>query len=115
MAPRLFISYSHKDQRWKDALITQLGVLSQESVLDTWDDDRIAVGADWRSALEAAMDRASIAVLLVSADFLSSPFIRDQELPHLRARAAADGVTIYGIVVRACAWQESWLERLQLR
>ena len=79
MSDALFISYSHKDERWKDALVSQLGVLSQENGLDAWNDERIGVGTDWRGALQAAMDRARVAVLLVSADFLKSEFIQDQE------------------------------------
>lgn len=44
--PTIFISYSHKDEAWKDRLVTQLGVLQQQGYLDFWFDTRIEGGAD---------------------------------------------------------------------
>ena len=66
----VFISYSHKDEVWKDRLVTHLGVLQQEGLLDLWDDRRIGAGGNWYQKIEEAIARASVAVLLVSADFL---------------------------------------------
>ncbi len=34
--PTVFISYSHKDEEWKNRLVTQLGVLEKESLFDFW-------------------------------------------------------------------------------
>ncbi|MGB7875532.1 MAG: hypothetical protein WBL25_14200 [Anaerolineales bacterium] len=45
--PSVFISYSHKDEKWKDCLVTHLGVLEQEGILDIWEDRRIEAGDDW--------------------------------------------------------------------
>ena len=42
--PSVFISYSHKDETWKDRLVTHLGVLQREGLLDTWDDRQIGAG-----------------------------------------------------------------------
>ena len=42
--PTVFISYSHKDEEWKDRLVTHLGVLQQQGLLDLWDDRRIERG-----------------------------------------------------------------------
>jgi hypothetical protein len=36
--PTDFISYSQKDETWKDRLVTQLGVLAKQGQLDLWDD-----------------------------------------------------------------------------
>lgn len=70
--PSVFISYSHKDEAWKDRLMTHLGVLQREGLLDTWDDRRIGAGANWYEAIQQAIERASVAILLISADFLTS-------------------------------------------
>lgn len=74
-SPSVFISYSHKDEAWKDRLVTHLGVLQSQGLLDLWDDRRIGAGQDWHQEIEQAMAAASVAVLLVSADFLTSQFI----------------------------------------
>lgn len=39
--PTVFISYSHKDEVWKDRLETQLRVLQFEGLLETWTDRQI--------------------------------------------------------------------------
>jgi hypothetical protein len=36
--PTVFISYSHRDETWKDQLLTHLGVLQQQSILELWHD-----------------------------------------------------------------------------
>jgi len=43
--PTVFISYSHKDEGWKDRLVAHLGIL--KASLDIWEDRRIGAGADW--------------------------------------------------------------------
>ena len=50
--PSVFISYSHKDETWKDRLVTHLGVLQREELLDTWDDRRVGAGANWHEAIQ---------------------------------------------------------------
>jgi hypothetical protein len=112
----VFISYSHKDEAWKDRLLTHLGVLQSQGLLELWDDRRIAAGEDWYAAIQAAMRRASVAVLLISADFLTSKFILGEEVPRLLARRDAEGVRVIPLIVRPCAWQVvPWLRRLQAR
>jgi hypothetical protein len=71
----VFISYSHRDETWKDRLLTQLGVLKQQELLELWHDRRIGAGADWYEEIRQAIEAAHVAVLLISADFLTSPFI----------------------------------------
>ena len=115
-APTVFISYSHKDEDWKDRLLTHLGVLQQEDLLSLWDDRRIEAGADWQPEIEQAMQAASVAVLLVSANFLTSKFILGEEVPRLLARRDKEGMRVFPIIVKPCAWKQvSWLSRLQLR
>jgi len=44
---KVFISYSHKDKKWKDMLLSQLGILEQEGGISVWLDDQIGVGDNW--------------------------------------------------------------------
>ena len=114
--PTVFISYSHKDEAWKDRLVIQLGVLQRQGLLDLWDDRRIAAGEDWHGEIRAAMGRATVAVLLISADFLTSQFILGEEVPALLQRRDTEGLHIYPIIVRPCAWKAvKWLSRIQVR
>jgi predicted nucleotide-binding protein len=83
---KIFISYSHKDTGFKDALVEQLKVLELEGFCDLWEDSRIQTGSDWKPEIEKAIDEADIAVLMVSAGFLTSPFIRGKEVPPILHR-----------------------------
>ena len=101
--PTVFISYSHKDEDWKDRLVTHLGVLQREALLDLWDDRRIGAGEDWYLEIQNAMNAASVAVLMVSANFLTSNFILQEEVPRLLERRDGEGMRIFPVIIRPCA------------
>ena len=114
--PTVFISYSHSDEDCKDRLVNHLGVLQQEGLLDLWDDRRIGAGEDWYQEIQEAMDVASVAVLMVSANFLTSNFIRQEEVPRLLERRDKEGMRIFPVIIKPCAWDEvKWLARMQVR
>lgn len=101
---------------WKDRLLTQLGVLQQQSILELWHDRRIGAGADWYQEICQAMAAAHVAVLLISAPFLTSSFILREEVSRLLTRRQQEGLPIVPILVTPCAWKQvPWLARMQLR
>ncbi len=52
------------------------------------------------------IDKAQIAVLLVSQWFLNSDYIENTELPRIIARKEQGKLEIVPILVGACAWSE---------
>jgi hypothetical protein len=114
--PTVFISYSHKDEVWKDRLMVQLTVLSKRGLLGLWDDRQIGVGEDWYDKIKRAIDTASVAILLVSANSLTSDFILREEVSQLLRRREKEGLLIFPVIVKSCPWQKvSWLSRMQVR
>jgi WD40 repeat protein len=114
--PSVFLSYSRQDEAWKDHLKKHLGVLEAQGLLDTWDDRRIEAGADWFEEIQDAMAQASVAVLLISADYLTSKFILGKEVPKLLERRSREGLPVIPVIVHACAWEQvKWLRPLQAR
>jgi TIR domain len=114
--PTVFISYSHQDETWKDRLVKHLKVLEPEGVLEPWHDRQILGGDDWLAKIQEAMDRADVAVLLISADSLGSQFILETEVPYLLERQKRDGIRIIPLIVRPCPWSSvPWLSALQCR
>jgi TIR domain len=103
--PSVFISYAHEDEAWKDRLVSHLRVLEWEGTLDVWDDRRIAAGDDWRPEIEQAIERAEVAILIVSKDFLTSKFIREQELTSILEGRAKGRLWVIPLIAEACAWQ----------
>lgn len=109
MAPgsrtQVFVSYSHQDSDWLMRLHVHLKPLIRRGVLELWDDSKIKPGDVWRDEIEKALCRASVAVLLVSADFLASDFVADNELPPLLDKAASGGVRIMPVIVGPCLFE----------
>ena len=79
---QVFISYSHKDTKWLECIQKMLSPYADMG-LDIWSDQRILSGQEWRVEIDASLARASVAVLLVSDNFLASTFIKQNELPPL--------------------------------
>jgi tetratricopeptide (TPR) repeat protein len=112
--PTVFISYSHIDESWKNRLFRHLEVLEQAGILEVWMDRKIETGDDWLPEITAAMERAKIAVLLVSADLLSSPFICGTEVPGLLARRRTGGLHLLPVLIHPCPWQAvDWLATIE--
>jgi hypothetical protein len=102
--PRIFISYSHKDEIWKDRLLNHLRVLERRGIVDLWDTSRLQPGSNWREDIMKAMKEASIAVLLISPDFLASDFIVENELPVLLEHYRKQGLIILSILIQSSLW-----------
>jgi TIR domain len=97
-----FISYCHSDREYLDRLLIHLKPLEREGLIDLWVDTRLRAGDKWRLEIEKSLNRASVAILLVSADFLASDFIINKELPTVLRRAEDNGTRIIPLIVKPC-------------
>lgn len=104
---RLFISYSHADSEWLQRVKVHLKPLERDSIIEIWEDTRIKTGDNWRVEIENALMQSGAAILLVSADFLASDFIVENELPQLLRIAEEKGTRIFQLIVSPCYFDES--------
>lgn len=112
--PQVFICYSHKDQAWKERLVTQLRVLADQGLLAIWDDQQIDLGDNWKQQIDTSLENAKAAVLLISADFLTSKFITGEEVPDLLVRRDREGLRMFPVIIKPCPWREvKWLAEMQ--
>ncbi|HWP56247.1 MAG TPA: toll/interleukin-1 receptor domain-containing protein, partial [Pyrinomonadaceae bacterium] len=113
--PTVFISYSHKDEEWKNRFLPQLRALEQAGRITVWDDRKIDGGDRWYPEIKAAMEQAVIAVCLISSDFLASDFCVKEEVPFLLQRRERDGMIFIPMLLRPCPWNAfEWLKPIQM-
>ena len=110
---QVFISYSHDDESWRERLERHLQPLVRGGELRVWVDTKITPGSDWRREIDAAIDSAKVAVLLISGSFLASRFISEVELPKILTRHQREGLVIFWIPVSASNYQDTELEQFQ--
>lgn len=111
---KVFISYSHKDEAFKDELVTMLAGLQRRGLVDAWQDRRIKAGDDWYKSIHDAMDSCDLALLLVSPAYLASGFIQEEEQPKLLQRRHEIMLRVIPIIVRPCGWEsEPVLKEIQ--
>jgi len=111
---KVFISYSQEDRRYLDELQVHLGYLERLGRLEFWDDTRITPGSFWQQEIEKAIQSARVAVLLLSANFLKSEFIVNDELPPLLAAAQYEGLVILPVMLGACLFEYKVLKQFQV-
>ena len=79
--PKIFVSYSHRDPKALQELERFLKPLGREGLIVNWTDNQIKPGEDWHAKIDEALDTATVAVLLVSQDFLNMPIRLAQATP----------------------------------
>src|SRR5436305_5111217 len=77
---RVFCSYARQDERWLRKLETHLSLLKREGLITTWHRRLLLAGANWQQDVDAQLDGASLILLLISADFLSSDYCYGVEM-----------------------------------
>jgi tetratricopeptide (TPR) repeat protein len=113
--PIVFVSYSHKDEEWKDRFVPHLDQLGRLGILRVWDDREIKAGVDWYARIREVLRRTRCAISLISSDFLSSSFCMDEEIPYLLQQRHRGNLELFPVLVRDCVWQaHPWLKRWQI-
>ena len=111
---KALISYSHHNKSYKDRLMVHLKPLVKNNMIDLWVDTKIKTGDHWQAEIQTALEEASIAILLVSADFMASDFIVDNELPPLLSKAEVTGTKIIPVILSPCRFsRDPKLKRFQ--
>lgn len=113
MRNQVFICYSHNDDYWHERLSVHMKSLSADTQIAVWDDTQIPSGANWRDAIQLALSKAKVGVVLVSPDLLASDFVRQTELPTLLRAAETEGATIISVIVMPSRFKKSPLEQFQ--
>lgn len=109
----VFVSYSHKDDRYRDELDKALVQLQRNGQISIWYDRKIQAGQKWDQEIDRNLETANIVLLLVSRDFLASDYASGREMRRALERNESGSATVVPIILRACDWQNSPLGELQ--
>lgn len=109
----VFISYKHLDDEWRSEIRKWLKPLEDRGLIDVWDDTEIQPGDEWRREIQKALDKAKLAVLLVTQDFLISEFIGKEELPTILEKAENEGLRILWVAVKPSTYADTAIGKYQ--
>src|SRR5450755_3933354 len=109
----MFLSYAHEDEPLRKELEKHLSLLRRQGLVSTWQDRRITAGTNWAEALDEHLNRASIILLLISADFMASDYCYGVEMQYAIDREKAGQAKVIPIALRSCDWKGAPFAHLQ--
>jgi len=103
---KIFVSYSRKDVNFKNNLLTHLKPLEKYSLISAWDCSKIRAG-EWDEQIQKELEEADIMIFMVSANFMASDYIIDNEVEKGIELAKKDySKKIMCVLVRECIWNQ---------
>ncbi len=104
-AIKLFYSYCHTDEHYRERLETALKPWSKSGLIRDWSDRRIKPGQPLAPQIDVELNDSEVVLFLVSPDFLASEACIAEW--HMAKRNAMEvGQKLVPIIIRACDWME---------
>ncbi len=103
----VFYSYAHEDEAFRDKLEKHLSLLRQQGLITAWHDRHIIPGTDWSQAIDEHLERASVILLLISAEFLASEYCYGLEMTSALQRHEANEARVIPILLRSVDWKSA--------
>ncbi len=102
---KLFISYSHKNEPFKNEFQTHLAILERLGKLEIWQDRKLLAGDGFDQEIFTALDQADIICLLISPEFILSDYCFSTEMEHALERLAeGTGKVVPIILTETALW-----------
>lgn len=101
---KVFLSYSHKDETFKEELDEHLSSLKRKEIIEVWNDRKIVAGTSWENDIFDNLREADLILCLLSSSFLASNFCMEKEFKIAIERHKKNEAIIIPIVIRPCDW-----------
>ena len=107
---KIFITYSHKNRKQKNKLITYLDVMRQEGLIDIWHDNEILAGDTWKEEIFSTnLPKSDLLLYLVSADSLASANCNKELAEVLKKK----DIRVISIILEGCDWKNHILRSIE--
>lgn len=103
----VFFSYSHRDERLRNALEKHLAMLKRSGAIAAWHDRKIIPGDDLNEVIDERLETARLILLLVSSDFLSSEYCYGREMRRAMERHRTGTARVIPIILRPILWHDA--------
>ncbi len=106
---KIFISYAHKDDAYFRVFkegIESHSKSSQNLKWKIWCDKEIPVGSLWHNVIQNEVQNCNAAILLISANFLSSEYIETKEFLEFLERSEKDGFIFLPVLLSDCNFMQ---------
>ena len=110
---KVFISYAHEDEPFKNDLVGHLKTLSRQGKIEIWQDRDMLAGDRWDPEIKKSLEEADIVLLLISVNFINSNYIDTVELKRTLEREAEGRVRIIPILLKPTDLQGTEIRKLQ--
>lgn len=108
----VFVSYAHKDERFRRALDEHLAPLKGKRWVKVWHDREIIAGREFENVISEQLEKARLILLLVSPAFVSSAYCYGKEMKRALERHATKSAHVIPVILRPVAWQLTPLGKL---
>ncbi|HEX2093580.1 MAG TPA: toll/interleukin-1 receptor domain-containing protein [Longimicrobiaceae bacterium] len=104
---KIFISYAHKDEAYKDELRNRLKIIGRSCPIEYWDDRELFAGTLVDEEIFERLNAADITCLLISSDFVASDYCWTREMASALEQYERHGKLPVPIIVRRTpSWQD---------
>jgi len=110
---RVFISYSHKDEVFKDELEAHLSSLVRTGLVSVWNDSVIEPGKNLDNEINVNIRTADVILLLVSPDFINSDYCYKTELEIALQQNEVGQSLVIPVILRPVVWENTPIGRLR--
>jgi hypothetical protein len=104
---KVFFSYSHDDEIYRDQLEKHLSLLKRQNLIEAWHDRRILAGSMVDDSISDELETANIILLLVSASFIASDYCYSKEMTRALERHECGDAVVIPVILRPCDWHQA--------
>ncbi len=98
----VIIAYHHHDKAWQERIHKSLQPLNRLADIKLWEDTQFNTKTDWRFYVGEHLIAAQVVILLVSPNFLASPFAKNKDFTLLLSQAADNKTKVLPIILQPC-------------